>query len=90
MQRNFDPMRIQVERWRVQQLSAEAAKLTIYHRGWFGRAETPRFSWLGSRLGSLICHTFGQCCRSPKSSPTVLSLVGSAIICWLMVHGTLI
>ncbi len=27
MQRNFDPMRQQVERWRAQQLSAEAAKL---------------------------------------------------------------
>jgi hypothetical protein len=30
MQRNFDPMRLQVERWRAQQLSADAAKLTIY------------------------------------------------------------
>jgi hypothetical protein len=30
MQRNFDPMRQQVEHWRAQQLSAEAAKLTIY------------------------------------------------------------
>ena len=30
MQRNFEPMRQQVERWRAQQLSAEAAKLTIY------------------------------------------------------------
>ena len=30
MRRNFDPMRQQVERWRGQQLSAEAAKLTIY------------------------------------------------------------
>ena len=30
MQRNFDPMRQQVERWRAQQLSAEEAKLTIY------------------------------------------------------------
>jgi hypothetical protein len=30
MQRNFDLMRQQVERWRRQQLSAEAAKLTIY------------------------------------------------------------
>jgi hypothetical protein len=29
MQRNFDPRRQQVERWRAQQLSAEA-KLTIY------------------------------------------------------------
>src|SRR5579859_5833280 len=30
MQRNFDPMRQQVERWRAQQLSADATKLTIY------------------------------------------------------------
>ena len=30
MQRNFQLMREQVERWRAQQLSTEAAKLTIY------------------------------------------------------------
>jgi hypothetical protein len=30
MQRNFEPMRQQVESWRAQQLSAAAAKLTIY------------------------------------------------------------
>jgi hypothetical protein len=30
MQRNFDPMRRQVEAWRAQQLSTAAAKLTIY------------------------------------------------------------
>lgn len=30
MQRNFDPMWQQVERWRARQLSADAAKLTIY------------------------------------------------------------
>ena len=30
MQRNFEPMRQQVERWRAQQLSAAAAKLMIY------------------------------------------------------------
>jgi hypothetical protein len=34
MQRNFDPMQQQVERWRVQQLSGEVARLTIsVHRG---------------------------------------------------------
>jgi len=30
MQRNFEPMRRQVEGWRSQQLSAEVAKLTIH------------------------------------------------------------
>ncbi|HEY6302975.1 MAG TPA: hypothetical protein VIX14_07895 [Terriglobales bacterium] len=30
MQRNFEPMRRQVEGWRAQQLSPETAKLTIY------------------------------------------------------------
>ena len=30
VQRNFDPMRLQVEGWRAQQLSADAAKLTSY------------------------------------------------------------
>jgi len=30
MQRNFEPMRRQVENWRGQQLSPDAAKLTIY------------------------------------------------------------
>jgi hypothetical protein len=30
MQRNFEPMRRQVESWRAQQLSAAAAKLMIY------------------------------------------------------------
>jgi hypothetical protein len=30
MQRNFEPMRRQVETWRTQQLSTAAAKLTIY------------------------------------------------------------
>jgi hypothetical protein len=30
MQRNFEPMRRQVENWRAQQLTTAAAKLTIY------------------------------------------------------------
>ena len=42
MQRNFDPMRQQVERWRGQQLSAEAAKLTIYQAFIEGDLEVPR------------------------------------------------
>jgi len=42
MQRNFEPMRQQVERWRTQQLSAEAAKLTIYRAFIQGDLEVPR------------------------------------------------
>jgi len=42
MQRNFEPMRQQVERWRTQQLSAEAAKLTIYRAFVEGDLEVPR------------------------------------------------
>ena len=42
MQRNFEPMRQQVERWRTQQLSAEAAKLTIYRAFIEGDLEVPR------------------------------------------------
>ena len=30
MQRNFEPMQRQLERWRAQQVPAEEAKLTIY------------------------------------------------------------
>ena len=42
MQRNFDPMRQQVERWRAQQLSAEAAKLTIYGAFIEGDLDVPK------------------------------------------------
>jgi hypothetical protein len=42
MQRNFEPMRRQVESWRAQQLSAEAAKLTIYRAFIEGDLEVPR------------------------------------------------
>lgn len=42
MQRNFDPMRQQVERWRAQQLSAEAAKLTIYRAFIEGDLDVPK------------------------------------------------
>ena len=37
-----EPMRQQVERWRTQQLSAEAAKLTIYRAFIEGDLEVPR------------------------------------------------
>jgi hypothetical protein len=43
MQRNFEPMRQQVERWRGEQLSAEAAKLTIYRAFIEGELEVPKY-----------------------------------------------
>jgi hypothetical protein len=42
MQTNFDPMRLQVERWRVQQLSTETAKLTIYRAFIEGYLDVPK------------------------------------------------
>ena len=42
MQRNFDPMRQQVERWRGQQLSADEAKLTIYRAFIEGDLDVPK------------------------------------------------
>ena len=42
MQRNFEPMQQQVERWRAQQLSAEVAKLTIYGAFIEGELEAPK------------------------------------------------
>ncbi len=42
MLRNFDPMRQQVERWRVEQLSPEVARLTIYRAFIEGELEVPK------------------------------------------------
>jgi hypothetical protein len=42
MQRNFEPMRRQVESWRAQQLATAAAKLTIYRAFIEGDLEIPR------------------------------------------------
>ncbi len=42
MQRNFEPMRRQVEAWRGKQLSDEAAKLIIYRAFIEGELEVPR------------------------------------------------
>lgn len=42
MQRNFEPMRRQVENWRAQQLSPSVAKLTIYRAFIEGDLEVPR------------------------------------------------
>jgi hypothetical protein len=42
MQRNFDPMRQQVESWRVQQLSGEVARLTIYRAFIEGKLDVPK------------------------------------------------
>jgi hypothetical protein len=42
MQRNFDPMRQQVERWQLQQLSGEVARLTIYRAFIEGELDVPK------------------------------------------------
>ncbi len=42
MQRNFEPMRRQVEAWRTSQLSDEAAKLIIYRAFIAGELEVPK------------------------------------------------
>ncbi|HEV2402109.1 MAG TPA: hypothetical protein VGS27_34580 [Candidatus Sulfotelmatobacter sp.] len=42
MQRNFEPMRRQVEVWRATQLSGEAAKLVIYRAFIEGELEVPK------------------------------------------------
>src|SRR5208283_598917 len=42
MQRNFEPMRKQVEDWRAQQMSAAAARLTIYRAFIEGDLDVPR------------------------------------------------
>jgi len=42
MQRNFEPMRRQVEAWREQQLSTSAAKLIIYRAFIEGELAAPR------------------------------------------------
>jgi len=42
MQRNFEPMRQQVETWRAQQLSAGQAKLTIYQAFIEGDLDVPK------------------------------------------------
>ncbi len=52
MQRNFEPMRRQVESWRAQQLSAEAAKLTIYRAFIEGDLEVPKH--LARRAGTVF------------------------------------
>jgi hypothetical protein len=42
MQRNFEPMRRQVEAWRAQQLSTATAKLTIYRAFIEGELDAPK------------------------------------------------
>jgi hypothetical protein len=51
MQRNFEPMRRQVENWRAQPLSTAAAKLTIYRAFIEGDLEVPKH--LGRRVHEL-------------------------------------
>jgi hypothetical protein len=54
MQRNFEPMREQVENWRAQQMSAAAAKLTIYLAFIEGDLEVPRH--LARKVHELYFH----------------------------------
>lgn len=54
MQRNFEPMRQQVERWRGEQLSSEAAKLTVYRAFIEGELEVPKH--LARRVHELYFH----------------------------------
>jgi len=42
MQRNFDPMRQQVDSWRAQQMSVEDARLTIYRAFIEGNLDVPK------------------------------------------------
>jgi hypothetical protein len=42
MQRNFEPMRDQVERWRATQITDDFAKLTIYRAFVEGKLDVPR------------------------------------------------
>jgi hypothetical protein len=51
MQRNFEPMRQQVEVWKESRLSDEAAKLTIYRAFVEGKLDAPRH--LGRRVHDL-------------------------------------
>jgi Domain of unknown function (DUF932) len=51
MQRNFEPMRQQVEAWKASRLSDEAAKLTIYRAFVEGKLDAPRH--LGRRVHDL-------------------------------------
>jgi len=55
MQRNFEPMRQQVEIWREQQLSAEVVKLTIYRAFIEGDLDVPRH--LARRVHELYFNT---------------------------------
>ena len=52
MQRNFEPMRCQVEAWRTRQLSDEVAKLIIYRAFIAGDLEVP----------NLVLYTFAALC----------------------------
>lgn len=54
MQRNFEPMRQQVDRWRGAQLSEEAAKLTIYRAFIEGELEVSKH--LSRRVHDLYFH----------------------------------
>jgi hypothetical protein len=94
MQRNFDPMREQVERWRAQQLSAEEAKLTIYRAFIEGDLEVPkhlarrvhelyfnpRHAEFGPRTMWSLSNAFTSACRELNPIP---QLKASAKLGWV-------
>lgn len=66
MQRNFDPMRLQVERWRARQLSTEAATFPIYKAFIEGDLDVPKRLarrvhdlYFNRSIGSLSRERFG-------------------------------
>jgi hypothetical protein len=76
MQRNFDPMRQQVERWRAQQLSAEEAKLTIYRAFIEGGLDVPKY--LARRVHELYFNLVTGTLRS--CFPTRLRLTNDGYV----------
>jgi hypothetical protein len=72
MQRNFEPMRRQVESWRAQQLSPAAATLTIYRAFIEGDLEIPK------HLARKV-HELYFTCRPQKENSSLRGLLHQAI-----------
>ena len=68
MQRNFEPMRKQVEDWRAQQMSAAEAKLTIYRAFIEGDLDVPR------RLARMVHNLYFNPQHEEFNSRTMWSL----------------
>jgi len=56
MQRNFEPMRKQVEAWQKSELTDVTAKVVIYEAFVEGRLEAPKY--LARRLADLVAYHF--------------------------------